>query len=341
MSRFNQFASLMLVSLVAVTVHPFQALGQDRLPTHVLHDRVSSSVVRVVVNCGPECTRTGSGVVVGVEDGTATIVTNAHVIEGVVSAEAQFRDGRRAVVESFIDVYPAVDVALFQIDGSGLEPVQPADLGSLEIGHEVVLIGSPQGIIDIVSEAVFNGCMQVSNGNDPSFIAYVTTGGTALGGSSGGGVFDRSGRIVGVTVGTLTEDRTLADLDIDFAVPFSHVVQLLDMYQNNPDTLTIPQTRALIDLYRTVQAVASNLNSIEENVTASMQLMDFRLTNVRSVFSPEELNEGYADHESSLRSVQEDLPIIADAVDALERVLAVTVDTMSGVSNVVDPSCPD
>ena len=195
--------------------------------------------------------------------------------------------------------------------------------------------------MDIVSEAVFNGCIQVSNSNDPPFIAYVTTGGTALGGSSGGGVFDRSGRIVGVTVSTLTEDRTLADLDIDFAVPFSHVTQLMNMHRSDPVALTIPQTRAAFDLYRTVQAVAGNLNFIEENVTASMQLMDVRLADIRSVFSPEDLDGGYAEHEASLRSVQEDLPVIADAVDALERVLAVTVDAMSGVSNVVDPPCPD
>ena len=167
MRRFlATLAGILGVFVAALTQHPVQAQEQEHLPIHVIHDQVGGSVV-TILTCGPlKCDGVGSGVVVSADGDRALVATNAHVMRELDNAHVRFADGTTYTVEGIVMATARVDVVLLRIAASSLQSVEIANLESLKIGHEVVVIGSPQtgvpdGGIDVVSAAILNRCVVV------------------------------------------------------------------------------------------------------------------------------------------------------------------------------------
>ena len=118
---------------------------------------VLPSVVALSVT-GSGSSGSGSGVVL---DADGLILTNDHVVSlgGTIEADqaeitASFSDGRKARA-TVVGTDPLTDTALVQVeDVDGLTPVTVGKSSNLDVGEQVVAIGSPFGLDATVTSGI-------------------------------------------------------------------------------------------------------------------------------------------------------------------------------------------
>lgn len=213
------------------SVKPTASKKPAALTATQVFSKASSSVVVVkATDADGKILATGSGVVVAhdLKPGWFEVATNCHVVDTPGS------DGRPFIVQgknfgiSHIIARDAVrDLCLLygglnQRDAEGdvvksnsrpvYLPAPPiakiAPLRSLEVGERVYAIGAPQGLELSLSEGLVSG-LRNEDGT-----TYIQTTAAISNGSSGGGLFDAQGRLVGITTMYLQDSQT-----INFAVP--------------------------------------------------------------------------------------------------------------------------
>jgi S1-C subfamily serine protease len=101
--------------------------------------------------------------------------------------------------------------------GPALAPVDLVPSSKLQIGERVYAIGSPEGLELTFSEGV------ISAFRDSEGVHLIQTSAPISPGSSGGGLFDTHGRLVGITTFQLKEGQSL-----NFALPGEWVTDLLE-----------------------------------------------------------------------------------------------------------------
>jgi S1-C subfamily serine protease len=153
----------------------------------------------------------GSGVVLRVKDGRALVATNRHVALGEDAAE-----GAKAPVlkVKFVggEVFDAtirwtapggVDLALLECEApSGFgETAEIAPAESLRVGDEVFAVGSPRGLGWTYTRGVVSG-FGTRTEEGGRTIEVIQTQTPISHGSSGGGLYDASGRLVGINTWT-------------------------------------------------------------------------------------------------------------------------------------------
>ncbi len=145
----------------------------------------------------------GSGFVVS-SGGLA--LTNYHVIRGASRATAKFSDGTVSEVSGVFGYDPARDVAVIKLDAPRGAVLQMGDSNRVRVGEKIVAIGSPLGLQNTLSEGIVSGLrggiIQMSDPISP--------------GSSGGAVFDKHGKVIGISVATVADGQNL-----NFAVPIN------------------------------------------------------------------------------------------------------------------------
>lgn len=181
-----------------------------------LVDRVSPSVVNIVVTTeSGETTSEGQGSGFIISD-KLEVVTNYHVIEGGTNIDIEFNDGRSYPAE-ILGTDEETDLALLQIQTDEKIPHvnfhQPKDL---RIGDWVVAIGNPFGIGQSTSLGVISaiGREKVDSG---SYVDYIQTDATINRGNSGGPLFNLNGDVVGVN--SAIYSPTGASVGIAFVIP--------------------------------------------------------------------------------------------------------------------------
>ncbi|MFI9721301.1 S1C family serine protease [Streptomyces sp. NPDC052396] len=111
---------------------------------------VSPSIVEIkAATSGGQST--GSGVIV---TGGGEVITNNHVVAGTDTVQVTLHDGtvKNAKV---VGTDPAKDLALIKIQGaSGLKAATFGDSGKLQVGDQVVAIGSPEGLTGTVTSGI-------------------------------------------------------------------------------------------------------------------------------------------------------------------------------------------
>ncbi|WP_017592195.1 S1C family serine protease [Nocardiopsis potens] len=138
-------------------------------------EKVLPSVVSIETGSG-----SGSGVVIG-SDGQ--ILTNAHVVAGAQgdTVRVRFNDGSSAEAR-ILGTDSVSDIAVLQAeDVSGLTPATLGDSSKVEVGADVVAIGSPLGLSGTVTSGVVSAVDRPVNT------------GVADGGEQGGGQQDPFG----------------------------------------------------------------------------------------------------------------------------------------------------
>jgi hypothetical protein len=221
----NQYCVPFLLLGIAV----FPAQGQE-LSAQEIFKKVSPSVVKVeATETKGNALATGSGVVFAHgKDGFFKVATNCHVVD--VPGSDQFPyvyHGKNYGVGSVIARDADRDVCLLfvrlpQRDAAGetvrsnnavvslpAPPVaQIAPLRTLEVGERVYAIGAPQGLDLTLSNGLVSGF------RDYKGTEYIQTSAPISKGSSGGGLFDAQGRLVGITTMFLKDGQNL-----NFAIP--------------------------------------------------------------------------------------------------------------------------
>lgn len=231
-SRLSARAILcqVLGMLMALTVALPSAAGDAKS----VHAEVKNSVVAVVD--GGEVV--GSGVIVG-ED---IVVTNHHVVEEIDEDGIQIRQAANEYATQWHDPIKAEkdwceekqDLCLLYVPGVLDTPdARIATMGeanALSIGDDVYAFGNPDGF----ELSLTRGIVSKLNYdlNKPLFVGFdfgrinapmIQTDADVLGGSSGGGLFNEDGELIGIT--TLTnEDRGST---LTYAVPVELVAELL------------------------------------------------------------------------------------------------------------------
>lgn len=168
-----------------------------------LFKRVSPSVFVVVsLDASKHAVEQGSAVAIG----KGLLETNYHVIKDGASFQAQ--QGTRKWPATLVATNPDRDVAELRVANLDAPVVPMRPFSSLAIGEHVYAIGAPEGLELTLSEGLISSLRQ--SGDD----RVIQTTAAISPGSSGGGLFDTSGRLVGITVAYLKEGQNL-----NFALP--------------------------------------------------------------------------------------------------------------------------
>lgn len=111
---------------------------------------VSPSIVEINATTGSGKS-TGSGVII---TSGGEIVTNNHVISGATDITVQTSDGKTYKAKT-VGTDSKKDLALIKLEGaSGLKAANLGDSDDVQVGQEVVAIGSPEGLTGTVTSGI-------------------------------------------------------------------------------------------------------------------------------------------------------------------------------------------
>jgi hypothetical protein len=171
----------------------------------------------------------GSGFVVS-RDGR--IVTNYHVIKSGSSAVIKLPDGAFFTVDGVLAFDKDRDVAVIKAHGNNFQTVALGNSDRLQVGEEVVAIGSPLSLESTVSNGIVSGIRNEAPPSNGSLLDQVAAEGRKLlqitapisHGSSGGPLFNMAGEVVGITSAAFVDGENL-----NFAVPINDAKRLLQL----------------------------------------------------------------------------------------------------------------
>lgn len=141
----------------------------------------------------------GSGVII---NSSGVILTAKHVAQAFLSPKAcggvYLYNGTLLTIKKVV-LDPVYDVALLQVDPNGVD-LQAAHFGGMpDVGDPIWVIGNPLGLYFVVSHGV------VSTTQTPDEVGRTILTDAAMNpGNSGGPLFDRGGRIIGIAQGVLS-----------------------------------------------------------------------------------------------------------------------------------------
>jgi serine protease Do len=209
-TRISLFYSAIVAATISIRVF---ALEADEV-----YAKVAPSIVVVIgiSSSDSENAFFGSGVIIA----PGQIVTNCHVVQG-----ADVIRLRRERIETLgIVRYSDPDRDLCQIgaiDRHGFEHAVPLipNTEALRVGQKVYAIGAPQGLELTLSNGLISSLRSLAIGTVIQTNAQISKG------SSGGGLFDSNGRLIGITSFIFKSGQNL-----NFAVPTSWISELPDRH---------------------------------------------------------------------------------------------------------------
>jgi putative serine protease PepD len=168
----------------------------------------------------------GSGVVLDLK---GHILTNEHVVTGAQTITVTFADDSTASA-TVVGTDAADDLAVITTDAtqSELHPATLGDSGALKVGDVVAAVGNPFGLKGSLSTGVISGLDRtLSDGSGQTGQQGLLQVDAAVNeGSSGGGLFDMRGELVGIT-SALENPDTSTFAGVGYAVPISTAKQVL------------------------------------------------------------------------------------------------------------------
>ena len=152
-----------------------------------LYEQLKGSVYAVHVDAG-QAKALGSAVAIS----KTTLLTNCHVVEGaktvtVGSAGSELR-------AKIAKADPKTDRCLLEVIGGEVKPIAGVrSQKDLKVGERAFTIGSPAGFESTLGEGLVSGLREEEG------LHYVQTSAPISPGSSGGGLFDQYGNLIGIT----------------------------------------------------------------------------------------------------------------------------------------------
>lgn len=191
-----------------------------------VYDQVSPSVVSINVvarqpgsgfsNQDNTVIGSGSGFVF---DKDGHIITNNHVVDGATQIVVNFYDGTLARAD-VVGLDPDSDLAVLKVDvpADKLQPVTFGDSDALQIGQDVLAIGSPFGQRWTLTSGIVSALDRTIQGlTDFSIGSVIQTDASINPGNSGGPLLDMSGQVIGVNSQIMSSSRSSSG--VGFAIP--------------------------------------------------------------------------------------------------------------------------
>ncbi|HET7734565.1 MAG TPA: trypsin-like peptidase domain-containing protein [Nocardioidaceae bacterium] len=202
--------------------------------------QVLPSVVKINVT-GQGGSGSGSGIIIS-SDGV--ILTNNHVVEVAAnggSLAVSFNDGSTARA-TIVGTDPVTDLAVIKAEGvDGLTPAALNSSETLDVGEQVVAIGSPFGLQATVTSGIVSALNrpvsvgESQTGSDTTYPA-IQTDAAINPGNSGGPLVNMAGEVVGINSSIRTASSGLGSeggsIGLGFAIPISKVLPIVEQLRN-------------------------------------------------------------------------------------------------------------
>ncbi|MFE3193467.1 S1C family serine protease [Nocardia sp. NPDC059240] len=175
---------------------------------------------------------TGSGVVI---DGQGYIVTNNHVISlaandksGKAKLDVVFSDGQK-VPTRIVGRDTKSDLAVLKVDVKNLSVIQLGNSGDVQVGDDVLALGSPLGLEKTVTSGIVSALHRPvkvgGEGTDTdATLDAVQTDAAINHGNSGGALVDMQGRLIGINSAIKSESG--GSVGLGFAIPVDQVKRI-------------------------------------------------------------------------------------------------------------------
>lgn len=180
---------------------PAASLDPDKL-----FEKLSPSIWVVTTFDAAE-KRLAQGSAVVVEAGT--LITNCHVLAKARAVVVRRENIAYGATLEHADVER--DLCQLQVKNFNSPAVELAPTTGLRVGQRVYAVGNPRGLEVTFSDGLISG---LRRGSDDKTVELVQTSAPISPGSSGGGLFDSAGRLVGITTATRRDSQNL-----NFAMP--------------------------------------------------------------------------------------------------------------------------
>lgn len=211
-----QFALICMMALLA-------PLASANTPEQIFIQVSPSIVVVDIFDAKGNSIGLGSGTVIGI----GQVITNCHVAQKGKSLKVR-QSGKifRATLQ-----YTDPDRDLCQLSAPELQapPVALGIANKLRVGQRVYAIGAPEGLELTLSEGLISSLHPYEGSQ------YIQTSAAISPGSSGGGLFDDQGRLIGITTFYLAKGQNL-----NFALPVDWINELQERTHNQKRIIVDP-----------------------------------------------------------------------------------------------------
>ncbi len=163
----------------------------------------------------------GSGVIV---DAEGYVITNAHVVADASEIILKLSDGRAISDVRLVGFDPLSDLAVLKIDAVELLPATWGDSEKLEVGDQVIAVGSPFGLARTVTAGIISAKRRRGLRIGSVYQDFLQTDAAVNPGNSGGPLVNMSGQVVGINTAIVGE----AYQGISFAIPSEVVREVYD-----------------------------------------------------------------------------------------------------------------
>ena len=189
--------TLLRLFVLAAALH----MGHSNaLEVEALYEKLSPSVWVVVTGTAKGALlSSGSAVVVEKEK----LVTNCHVLRGAewINVKRQNTMHRARLLHTDVER----DLCILQAAELNAPAVTIGSLKSAKVGQRVFAIGAPQGLELTLSDGLISSLRRDAEGN----IAAIQISVPVSHGSSGGGLFDKDGKLLGITTAMFADSQNL------------------------------------------------------------------------------------------------------------------------------------
>lgn len=194
----------------------------------------------------------GSGVVL---DPKGIIVTNEHLVSRAVNIRVKFTN-RQEYDAYVLATDPELDVAILKVEGKQEFPslkVNPKKY--VRVGERTVVIGNPYGLSSTVTTGVVSALGRNLKINNKIYSNLIQTDAAINPGSSGGGLLDIDGNLLGIVTAIYEEGK-----GIGFAIPIEDVMSMVSEFLDK--TVKRPIFGAFIEKRRDGKGIFIYVNRI-------------------------------------------------------------------------------
>jgi len=212
---------IILFKMFILFVLTSNAQIQAKLPE--LIKKVDQSVVKIyTIDDKNEYVSQGSGVIIS---NNGICISNYHVLIGAKKAIAITASGKKFEITKILDFSKQNDLIKFKLD-IGSQVTTAAILNSIlpQKGIEVFAVGYPNGFKTQGESTASTGIISSLREENGEKIIQTSTPFTH--GSSGGGLFDGAGKLVGITSGTFADEVKDRHANLNKAIPVTIVNKL-------------------------------------------------------------------------------------------------------------------
>ncbi|RCX16856.1 serine protease Do [Anaerobacterium chartisolvens] len=176
--------------------------SENKNTTAQVISKVSPSVVGIIGNVKPGSSSWEDGSGDGMAFGTGVIfksngyiITNAHVVQDMENIIVVLSNGKayQARLKALDD---RTDLAVIKIDKGALTPAVLGDVSDIQVGEEVIAIGTPLSLS--LRNSATKGIISGLNRSIQSDYKFIQSDAAINGGNSGGPIVNMQGKVIGI-----------------------------------------------------------------------------------------------------------------------------------------------